>query len=88
MKYLVLRGFVAQDRTAVAPGDVIDIEDAGFARPLIARGCITPHTAGGAAPAPPPPPAGAAPTAGAEGVATREPEPEHREPRTRRTPRG
>lgn len=90
MKYLVLRGVVLTGGQAVAPGDIVSIEDNSLVRQLVARGCITPHTAVGAAPAPPPTAAGGAGTASAPGeVAAREPEPENREPRMpRRTPRG
>ena len=90
MQYLVLRGFVLTAGRAVVPGEVVRIEDQGLARQLTGRGCITPHTAAGAAPAPPPGAAGGAGPASAPGnVAVREPEPENREPRvTRRIPRG
>lgn len=84
MRYTVLRGFVLDaTRGAVNPGDVVEVEEAQ-ARPLLARGCITPHQAKGAAPAPPSSAAGGGETAGAPEIEVREPEPEDREPRVRR----
>lgn len=83
MKYRVLKGVgIGQGRTVV-PGEIIDgaLLDAALLQNLIARQCVVPA---GGGPAPPPMPGDEGTPPGGDVVRTREPEPEHREPRTRR----
>ena len=83
MKYRVLKGVgIGRGRTVV-PGQIIDATeiDEQLLKNLVARACVVPA---GADPAPPPYPGSEGTTPATEEVSRREPEPEHREPRTRR----
>ena len=83
MRYKVLRGVILRTGAA-SPGSTVEIGtdlDASLARQLVARGTLAPV---GAEPAPPPEPGPDASSRAADELVSREPEPEHREPRRRR----
>lgn len=81
MRVKALRGFCIATGRDVAEGEVFEITDEWNARRLVGMGYVVPV---GDAPAAPPEAERRANTPAAGQLTDREPEPEHREPRTRR----
>ena len=80
MRYRVLQGVVIHGGWAVVPGNLVEVPQdltPELARQLVVRGFLVAEEAAPAPPLPPPQKAGT--------LATREPEPEHRDPRRKPT---